>query len=932
MYSAIALQPPTGFKTWAQAGAAAPLPAEPKPEVKHLLLTNEQRTQLCNAYLQDSTLLTFKADPSQQKLATEKLAELSLTPDRLESLESRWSAQWSTSWKTKGGLKKRTLYQCGYDTEARQKYDSKTQRAQERSSTNKTWERRVPYGFTGCLGHVEVVENVDTKVVERIWGIFKHNEQCQKSVLTRLPSIPVHEHVWEVALSQMAIGASLTAIQDTNQRMARAKQYRGMESFDPTTSNVRYLLLPTDSSTLYSKYGHSLGINVKVPPQYNISYWLDPSSTNYKPEIARAIFHYNERAEAGDRFEVCISTPEMDQAAWKYAHQAQLVLDGTFGVCTVRLLLFIALAIDSEGKGLPIALFLFSAPTGNRATHAGYNTAILEKVLRKWEGHLSSQRPGSERFTPRSTITDTDTKERAALVKVWPNVVLLLCKFHVRQCWTNNRKKVVGGGDKAKPNFWKDHVRNHLRGLESLLLDTTTHQQAQDLIKNQYSYFDAIIADKNADATRAAEAGKKQLSYLNTNWMDIAMWRSWSKWGRLTVASLLKIKIEKVASTTNHLESFNGILKRKHLARWFHSGHRLRFDFLILLLCNQILPGIYNRRTVQDQHTSWLSERFKPHAGGKDLVDVRRNKELVQKSGAGICWWASDETRDQRANAIVSLRQITCQVGNNPDSFLGKALSSKSNELVYSLSLYRDGRGSCSCLDFQENGGACKHLRAMRIVVDYSLSLSKAAPLHYPSSLPEGLSVRDAALSQIPATPPAPAPLPSTIDFSGIQASVQDHTALNSDEDCFMDGQEDEDTVGDLEDEVCETVVPPENLDVEQRRAINLQLQAKIRFEATQLLPRLHGLNNLLEDLPNVEGMTMDELYELHGVVENMQARIQALRGGTSAGSTEKAMKRAAEADVDEERGRRAKRSKHRTIRAPSWEKRQERHTSNSTS
>jgi hypothetical protein len=33
--------------------------------------------------------------------------------------------------------------------------------------------------------------------------------------------------------------------------------------------------------------------------------------------------------------------------------------------CTSELLLFIALAVDKEGKGVPLALFLFSAPMGN---------------------------------------------------------------------------------------------------------------------------------------------------------------------------------------------------------------------------------------------------------------------------------------------------------------------------------------------------------------------------------------------------------------------------------------------------------------------------------------------------------------------------------------------------------------------------------------
>jgi len=240
-----------------------------------------------------------------------------------------------------------------------------------------------------------------------------------------------------------------------------SQAYRGMRNQDLSTANVRYHFLPTDNSTLYRKFSRSHGVDVRKLPQYNIDDWLNPLSPQFNPKIRKAIFHYAARSEAGERFQVCISTADMDTAAWKYAYASQLVLDGTFGVCTSRLLLFIALARDEEGKGVPIALFLFSAPTGNRATHAGYNTAILRELLSCWKVHLSS---GSDKpFAPYVAITDTDTKERGALLDVWPNICLLICRFHLRQCWTNYRKSALrsGGSD-----FWKDQVRSTLASLE----------------------------------------------------------------------------------------------------------------------------------------------------------------------------------------------------------------------------------------------------------------------------------------------------------------------------------------------------------------------------------------------------------------------------------------------------------------------------------
>ena len=152
----------------------------------------------------------------------------------------------------------------------------------------------------------------------------------------------------------------------------------------------------------------------------------------------------------------------MCEAAWKYTHGKQLILDGTFSICNSKVLLFICMGVDAENKGVPLSFFLFSAPTGNRATQAGYNISVLKRLLEEWRKSLGT-REGSS-FAPRVAITDTNTKERGALFSVWPTVWLLLCKFHVRQCWTNRRKAVLKLGQ--NPTFPKLQVQACLRALE----------------------------------------------------------------------------------------------------------------------------------------------------------------------------------------------------------------------------------------------------------------------------------------------------------------------------------------------------------------------------------------------------------------------------------------------------------------------------------
>lgn len=369
----------------------------------------------------------------------------------------------------------------GYHSEARHRTDKKNNPQSRASSA--LGSRRNPYAYTGCLAHVELTERDSDGQVTRIVGVLEHNEECLKSVMTRPPAVPLHPHVYEIALTQLRSGAryvpsqdesysqsdsnyrlftlSIASIQSTNVEMMHGCLYRDMAAPGSTdnTANMRYNLMPSDMSQLYRTLSKSYGVDVSEPPEQNLHAWMDPSSDAFRPEIRDAIFYYAARAEKGDRLKVCISTKPMDEAAWSYAHQKQLILDGTFGVCSSRLLLFIAMGIDDEGKGVPLALFLFSAPTGNRATHAGYNRDILRELFVQWRDHLSSGH--AVLFAPLVAITDTDPKERGALQDAWPGIWLLLCRYHVRTCWTNKRRTLFSGQD-----FWIHYMLRRIQELE----------------------------------------------------------------------------------------------------------------------------------------------------------------------------------------------------------------------------------------------------------------------------------------------------------------------------------------------------------------------------------------------------------------------------------------------------------------------------------
>ncbi len=331
----------------------------------------------------------------------------------------------------------------------------------------------------GCLAHADITTVEGTGEVVRVMGYFEHNQACQQSVLVRFPAVPLHPHVIEVAMLQFRAGAkyvfdwhaeicidpskSISQVRNKNLEMFASQLYRDQRGADRSTANVRYELQSGDFSRLYRQhYRQHYGINVSVTPECNIDNWLDQTNGQYKPEIAQSVFYYTPHIDKTDCFIVCIATPEMKAAAWRYCHHQQVILDGTFRVCTSRLLLWIAMGVDESRSGVPVALFLFSAPTGNRATHAGYNTDIITELLSAWREWMGKRDSDGVAFEPFVGMTDTDTKERAALLRVWPAMVLLLCKFHVCQCWTNKRGTLLG----KLPPFWKVYLENCIRALE----------------------------------------------------------------------------------------------------------------------------------------------------------------------------------------------------------------------------------------------------------------------------------------------------------------------------------------------------------------------------------------------------------------------------------------------------------------------------------
>jgi hypothetical protein len=234
---------------------------------------------------------------------------------------------------------------------------------------------------------------------------------------------------------------------------------------------------------------------------------------------------------------------------------------------------------------------MFSAPTGNKQSSSGYNTEILTKLLRLWKASLGKcgEHHGFAGvvFNPFTCITDTDMKERGALFTVFISIWLLICRFHLRQSWKNHRNKLLKGKSARKID-----LKHRLKRFEDSLVKTQSITEARSLLATEREFLTQLGEGK------AFQKALQHVNYLDSYWTTDNLWKSWSDFGRKVAASLLGCEMDGVIPTTNHLESFNGVLKRKHLRRWQNGGRRIRIDVLIQVLITHILPSIFQERRL----------------------------------------------------------------------------------------------------------------------------------------------------------------------------------------------------------------------------------------------------------------------------------------------------------------------------------------------
>lgn len=178
------------------------------------------------------------------------------------------------------------------------------------------------------------------------------------------------------------------------------------------------------------------------------------------------------------------------------------------------MLLFIVMGIDEKRHRVPLAFMMFSAPSGNQQTSSGYDTKILEKLIRHWKDSLGTC--NNQEFAPSLAITDTNLKEQGALLRVFPALWLLICRFHLRQVWRNHCSRFLKGLSKIHVD-----LSGQMQLLEVTLLQTTAHVEATALINDErHLLAEAVKSDLDPTEHGPVNGTFAHMDYLVGYWLS----------------------------------------------------------------------------------------------------------------------------------------------------------------------------------------------------------------------------------------------------------------------------------------------------------------------------------------------------------------------------------------------------------------------------
>ncbi|KIJ16187.1 hypothetical protein PAXINDRAFT_11227 [Paxillus involutus ATCC 200175] len=310
------------------------------------------------------------------------------------------------------------------------------------------------------------------------------------------------------------------------------------------------------------------------------------------------------------------------------------------------------MVIDDKNKGVPVAQILFMARKEAKAVHTDYNGKVLEDLLMQWKAGMDKNKHG-EAFEMCIANTDNDARERLALRANWKDVFLILCHFHTWQAWRNGLNRSL----RVVPKDERQLVRHRLaKFLMKLLKDITIYETAVTLYNKELQYFKNAMDNTHDPLVKArAKGGLAFFAYFQDYLKSQAWWLSWSPGGVIEAARRMNIHPDRVAKTTNHLESFNGCLKQKFFGPYYHNGRLPRLDLWVMILITQVLPDFFNRRDNQcvlaEYHAVMRQGIFGPQHLNEDASMASDTSSIAEEVDP-LDDWDEEEMLDEMSDEV----------------------------------------------------------------------------------------------------------------------------------------------------------------------------------------------------------------------------------------------------------------------------------------
>ena len=232
-----------------------------------------------------------------------------------------------------------------------------------------------------------------------------------------------------------------------------------------------------------------------------------------------------------------------------------------------------------------------------KAVHADYDTSVLDRLLSLFKIGMGRNDRGEE-FNISIANTDDDTRERTALSNNWPNILLLLCTFHIWQAWRNGLNQFLCCIPKGDD---RQSVRQRLgKFLVRLVKEISAYEEATAAYRSEILYWKSARTSQRKGALAF-------LKYLKGYLSNVAMWQAWSPAGAIEASQRLGLPLSRVAQTNNHLELFNGRLKGKYYKPYQHSGRLPRIDVWILLIVTHVMPDFFQEQRERQELSDYYA-------------------------------------------------------------------------------------------------------------------------------------------------------------------------------------------------------------------------------------------------------------------------------------------------------------------------------------